>query len=402
MTSTDQNSSTNDYRHSLGGMTWWYGDSPPATDDTFLNLSKHQVIALLNSIPRLTKKCDSLQKDLTSLRTEYHAYRDDCEKRFNATGQYSRRNSLLFEFLFKVPKKLHGFKFSKYIVRELNKLFPHLRISLRDIDASHILYFADPVEKKSPVVIVKFVSRDLRNFIYHNRHNIAHTGVVISEHLTPTNLQLLEKARASSHTKKVWTEQCKIFAIVDDKKKLITSRSDLTSTRAANPDVTPAVSQAPSAAVEPVVINTSQEKDSSEKVKKVIDDKIKSYSTSPKLHINRNKKNIYKKTFTKSLPSKPKTSPFLNPSSGSMDQPPYASQTNNAILNSYNNFRSNYFPGAASSSTSRPWPSTMQSTASIDNNNYYSDYNYTNGTRQRSRTLADFLPLRWNNNNFHR
>ena len=101
---------------------------------------------------------------------EYDAYRESCEKHFNATGQYSRQNSLLFEFLLKVPRNLHGFKFSKYVVRELNKLFPHLRISLRDIDASHILYFSDPEEKKLPVVIVKFVSRDLRNSIYRNRH----------------------------------------------------------------------------------------------------------------------------------------------------------------------------------------------------------------------------------------
>ena len=56
------------YSHSNGGMTWWCGmddDLPPA-DDTFLNLSQHQIITLINSIPKLTKKCDSLHKDLTS------------------------------------------------------------------------------------------------------------------------------------------------------------------------------------------------------------------------------------------------------------------------------------------------------------------------------------------------
>ena len=82
------------------------------------------------------------------------------------------------------------------------------------------------------------------------------------------------------------------------------------------------------------------------------------------------KKNTYKKSFIK-VAQEPVTSPFLNPASGSKDQFPYSSQTNNFVQNSYSKFRSNYFPGAGSSNTSRPWPSTSQnSTRRVDNNNW--------------------------------
>ena len=109
-------------------------------------MSDAEILDLITTIPKLTKTCLNLQNNLVAVRNEFSMYRSDCEKRFNAIEQYSRRNSLLLEFLRNVPRRAHGAKFSKYIVGELNKLFPHLRICCADIDASHILYYKDDDE----------------------------------------------------------------------------------------------------------------------------------------------------------------------------------------------------------------------------------------------------------------
>ena len=211
-------------------------------------MSEAEILTLISSIPKLTKTCLSLQGDLVCVKNEFSLYRMESEKRLNDLEQYLRRNSLLLESLRNVPRRAHGAKFSKFVVRELNKLFPHLHIRLADIDASHILYYSDD-DKRSPVVIVKFVSRDLRNAIYYSRRRIARTGIVIREHLTSSNRKLYDEACESNEVSEVWSDQCKLFAKVKGQKKMLVAESGLVSPASCSNDPALIIRRNPRAAV---------------------------------------------------------------------------------------------------------------------------------------------------------
>ena len=212
-------------------------------------MSKDRILQIISSVPALSQRITDLENKNFSLETrcsnleaqnasiiKKHAdlqvkhaalehscttYRGIYEKRFNNGEQYSRRNCFLLNKLFKVPTNIHGWKFSRYVAQELNKLFPSIPVSYSDIDTSHILYKDD---ENRPVVVVKFLNRDLRNLLWDNRENILSRHVFISEHLTPFNRDLFNKAKEAGHA---WTEQCRIFATVDGRKKIIESESDL-------------------------------------------------------------------------------------------------------------------------------------------------------------------------------
>ena len=165
-----------------------------------------------------TQNCDLEQKHTellqkhNALEESYNNYHEICEKRFNKGEQYTRRNCLILKKLPKVPTNIHGWRFSRYIVHELRKLFPSISVSYADLDTSHILY---KDEEKKPVVVVKFVNRDLRNQYWNNRDSIHCKNVTLTEHLTPFNQALFTKAQEAGH---VWTQQCKILATVNGEK----------------------------------------------------------------------------------------------------------------------------------------------------------------------------------------
>ena len=94
----------------------------------------------------------------------------DFEYELNEIKQYMRRNSLLIHGLC-IPKDgnnkpLKGYAFADYVCEELNKHLSHVLVhklsSDKHIDAAHVL----PTQnKKKPVIIVKFMSKLVRNDI---------------------------------------------------------------------------------------------------------------------------------------------------------------------------------------------------------------------------------------------
>ena len=216
------------------------------SNELLSGMSHQDILSLIANIPKLTEQFTNLEEKYSTLhdahinlqnehialktehndlRNEFVTLKKDTETRFNNNEQYSKRNSLIIKNLRNVPKKTHGINFSKYIARELNKLFPSLseRVTHYGIDASHILY--NDGKNYSPVVIVKFISRDLRNEIFYQKDDILDTGVSITEHLTGDNFALYTQAKLA--TSEAWTDQCKVFAVVKGKKKLIKHVSDL-------------------------------------------------------------------------------------------------------------------------------------------------------------------------------
>ena len=120
-----------------------------------------------------------------------------------------------------IPFGKKGTAFSKYAASKINQLLPKLpdKIQYWDIHASH------PLGK---AIIIRFVSRDLRNEVYRRRSFISDRRVSITEHLTSDNLALYKKAvKASATTQSVWTDQCRIYTVVGKRKREIKTENDL-------------------------------------------------------------------------------------------------------------------------------------------------------------------------------
>ena len=222
-------------------------------EEMFLNLGRKEILALIASVPilnerccNLESRCSSLESNYSNLQNSYSALKkqiDDVQaentglknqivsqysascKEINLINRYSRRNSLLGHRLRNVPTNLHGTSFSKFVAAELRRIMPGLSISYEDIDTSHILYYELDGESSYPVVVIKFVNRDLRNNIWH-WENFSDSDVFFTEHLTAPNRKLFKKAEEIFSN--AWTEQCRIF-VMDSygRKKEIVQEADL-------------------------------------------------------------------------------------------------------------------------------------------------------------------------------
>ena len=262
---TNMNSDLNTFINPLGNMQFLPSVNPTTStlpiqsnvlpepdildfsdDDTYF--SRDRILQLLTSIPSLSQrisnlenknaalesKCEDLEahnKDINSnykllqsahelLKTSFEKHCITSNNRFNSGEQYTRRNSFLLNKLRWIPK-YRGWKFSAFIARLLTKLFPDFPVALRDIDTSHTLY---KDEENKPVIVVKFINRDLRNLIWDERSCSTDKSIFLTEHFTPFNKGLLKKAQQAGYA---WSDKCRIFARVNGQKKLIESEADL-------------------------------------------------------------------------------------------------------------------------------------------------------------------------------
>ena len=200
------------------------------TDELFpFNLNKEEFGALIACIPTLNERCSDLESKFSSMQVNYsnlenkhvllenkyseldgkyssilkensllkkqlesHSYTS--HKNINKVNQYSRRNNLCAHRLRNVPTNLHGTKFSKYVAAELRRNIPGLTISHEDIDTSHVLFYESVGNLSLPVVVIKFVNRDLRNDIFHYGKNES-SNIFFTEHLTVDNRKLFEEVQ---------------------------------------------------------------------------------------------------------------------------------------------------------------------------------------------------------------
>ena len=228
-------------------------DTSNLDEEFLLNMSREEFMSLIACIPTLNErccslesKCSTLEGNYSNLENKYHALEEKfvniqgenvelknklsshCSisvNQINKINSYSRRNSLLGHKLRKVPTNLHGTEFSKYVAAELRNSMPGLSISHQDIDTSHILYYESDGEVSYPVVVIKFVNRDLRNIIWHWDKSVK-SDIFFTEHLTVSNRKLFRKAQEAYP--QAWTEQCRMY-IMDSfgRKKEIVEEDDL-------------------------------------------------------------------------------------------------------------------------------------------------------------------------------
>ena len=197
-----------------------------ALEEKTVNL-ENTCSSLQTKCSSLESKCSTLSGDLESARRELQEHKETSGIRFNTAEQYTRSNSLLIHNLQNVPRHLHGHSFTKYVAKQLKFHFPDIKSGYADIDTSHILYFEGPY-RQSPVIVCKFVSRDLRNIYFDETRSRHYKGsVYFSDHMTPFNRELFDKAVDLTNIDSVWFAKRKIFAVIDGVTKQIDNESDL-------------------------------------------------------------------------------------------------------------------------------------------------------------------------------
>ena len=137
----------------------------------------------------------------------------------NNSEQHSKGWNILIRGLKNLPVKNtttpfdeFEFEFINFICNELNKhLGDHLNSHLQsqDIERAHLLYQRS--KTATPVVIVRFVRRVVRNNVFFKRRFLKGTNISISDHLTRQNKEIFDEARAVFSAANTWTSLSKVF-----------------------------------------------------------------------------------------------------------------------------------------------------------------------------------------------
>ena len=181
-----------------------------------LSQTNSQVNLLISKITQLERQWSQFDKWIKEIFVK-----------LNDQKQYIQAWNLLLHNLTNVPTDKHGSEFSDWVVKKLNELLPSLNGSLRkdQIDRSHI--FRKENKKKKTVIIVRFISRDVRNDVLKCRKDLKNSGIVMTEHLTSTTLDLLGKAKNHVGYKNTWTYEGKVYISHNNRKIQINSVGDL-------------------------------------------------------------------------------------------------------------------------------------------------------------------------------
>lgn len=164
-----------------------------------------------------------LKDDLKAATRIIHEILDEHE-------QYSRRAIL----------ELHGVPYNKYndnTNRIVTNVFAAMgvKVSRQDLDRSHrqFGYAGSAGKRKPPIILVKFVSHDLRDFIYSKRDVLRNLPgfrhLYINENLTKVRRNLFRQVRKMSDFES-WTYDGKIYMrhfVYPNVRHVVTTRADL-------------------------------------------------------------------------------------------------------------------------------------------------------------------------------
>ena len=174
-----------------------------------------------NKLTEMRTAFNNLQKIINSLQKRM----EDQERKLDDLEQYGRSNCLIVHKCEGVPKKREYLEHEKYICSVLNdnlQLNPPLQ--LNDIDVAHPL----PSNNNNYCpVIVKFLRRSQRNYVYSRKRLLKGKRMVITESLTKRRLQLLNEAREVFDWKSVWSFHGDIYAFAAGRKQVIRCVNDI-------------------------------------------------------------------------------------------------------------------------------------------------------------------------------
>ena len=171
------------------------------TEVTATVSTQRDVRDLLPRIEQLEAENSKLKIRLEEEAMARKQFDDDLE-------QYTRRNTL----------ELHGVPLSRnentnHIAIDICKRIG-LNVSFRDLDRSHRNGRGNRRKNLPPVILVKFVSHDLKESVYENRHLLRDIpgmrNIFINENLTATRRKLFARVRSSLPDFHCWTYDGKI------------------------------------------------------------------------------------------------------------------------------------------------------------------------------------------------
>ena len=189
---------------------------------------------LLNKINFIEKEAEKAALNLNQINHQLYdaqSWMRNFAVRLNMIDQYGRINNLILRRLRNVPVEKKGFEFTRWIVEEINRLFPFdvigFELQESHIETSHPMYRnGEPIDG---VVIVRFSSRDARNQIFYNKSHLKKikSEVVVTEHLTSATLSLVKEAEKMVGRPNVWTSQTKVFVNINGRKRVIYRQEQL-------------------------------------------------------------------------------------------------------------------------------------------------------------------------------
>ena len=172
------------------------------------------------------EKCDKIEAELKDLETKLHeqkASNENLEKKIvelaedryryeNQAEQYSRRNNINIIGLDDDNKKENALQTANKVINLLNEK-EVCTLTLKDFDMAHRLPNKEDKAVKNRKVIVKFVSRYVKEQVMRNKRKLAGTGVFINEDLTHLNQEVLMsvKKKMKEEVKEAWSHNGKLL-----------------------------------------------------------------------------------------------------------------------------------------------------------------------------------------------
>ena len=102
------------------------------------------------------------------------------------------------------------------------KIKPETPLQVYDLDIAHPL----PARKGTPVII-KFLRRTQRNYIYAKKKILKSSGLVITESLTKRRLKLFEAARSAFPWRSAWIMKGNVYVFHNNRRQVIHDFDDI-------------------------------------------------------------------------------------------------------------------------------------------------------------------------------
>lgn len=166
-----------------------------------------------------------VQESISAIKLEINMVQKQLECNKNETENLQRERMMNVLVLYGMPEKEREDLCGDVCKIIKNKL--KMDISVNDLNYCYRLGKKRGNEKTPRPTAIVFTNRWKLDNVYRAKRNLKGCGYVIGEMLLVKTRELFLKVRAVVGAKNCWTVRGKIFAIINNAKKLITSESDL-------------------------------------------------------------------------------------------------------------------------------------------------------------------------------
>lgn len=189
-------------------------------EDNFEKL-RSEIFLLQKSYDELKEKYDDAEDTIEDLQDEVSQLKKELSRereRRNNLEQYQRRDCLRFLGVGPDSGREMEMETEKKVLAVINTDLKLDHISASDISIAHRV--GRQGSTKPRAIIVKFMSRKVKNLVLGKRRLLKGTGRGIIEDLTPLNFTRLNRVKEHHNVKNVWTKEGVITALLKNGKIL--------------------------------------------------------------------------------------------------------------------------------------------------------------------------------------